>query len=184
MAFKLSKADREKLIGQGREFSVTTKGFDRLLKKMDAEFLLAGGMRKALEAAAIMIESEARARAPNNQGQLVQSITHEVDDAILPTFARVGTNAPQAPWMEFGTGLVHDHPTWPHKVHSPPGPALQVWAERHGIQGGGWAVARGIKKRGGLKPRRYLRGAFEAFRPQVSMMLDKIKAELSAKWGS
>jgi len=63
--------------------------------------------------------------------------------------------------MEYGTGLTHDHPNWPRRVHVVPVGALSNWGPvRRNLVSAG-AVATSITRRGGLKPRRYLRGMLE-----------------------
>lgn len=106
--------------------------------------------------------------APHNFGKLRDSIKYEVDRSPLPTYVRIGTiggkNVEYAAYMEYGTGTRHDHPSWPKEPHRiPTGPrlpsSLALWAKRKGKDGDG--VAWRIMRRGGLEPRRYLRGPFE-----------------------
>ena len=57
--------------------------------------------KKELERAAILVENEAKKKAPVGTGELRRSITHSIDDLT----ASVGTNLEYAPYVEFGTGL-------------------------------------------------------------------------------
>jgi hypothetical protein len=107
-------------------------------------------------------------RAPVDTGLMRGRITYEVDKSPLPTFVRIGTigsgKVNYAAYMEYGTGLRHDHPTWPKKPHIVPPRALAKWAKRKSRSGedfNAYTVARAITARGGLEPRRFLRDPFE-----------------------
>ena len=57
--------------------------------------------------------------------------------------------------------------------HWPPSDALELWAKRHGFgEGGGYLVARAIGLRGGLTPRRYLRGGLQESIPHIEDEFD------------
>lgn len=113
--------------------------------------------------------SESRNRAPHDRGKLRASITYKQeprDRRGMPTGVRIGTiggNPPRyAAWMEYGTGTVNDHPTWPktpHKMGATAARALTAWGNRKSLNGMGafWT----IKRRGGIKPKRYLRSVLE-----------------------
>lgn len=58
-------------------------------------------VHNALEKACLLVENDAKTRAPVDTGNLRNSITHEVDD----NEGVVGTNVEYAPYVEFGTGL-------------------------------------------------------------------------------
>lgn len=139
--------------------TIRVEGLDRLAAQLRADHLLGPALRRGLDKVGYIITSEAKKRAPVDRGQLRASISHEVDPSPLPTFVKIGAKPHYAPYMEFGTGLVHDHPSWPRKPHKIPFGVLDGWGKRKGIDGAGAAGA--IMKRGGLKPRRYLRGAIE-----------------------
>lgn len=101
----------------------------------------------AMQNAAAGVASDAKRLAPVDTGRLRASITPEVrmdGDVVLGV---VGTVVKYAAAMELGT-----------RPHFPPVSALEVWAQRHGVNA--FAVARAISKRG-LQPRRYLQGALE-----------------------
>ncbi len=111
------------------------------------------------------IEGEAKKRAPVDKGRLRSSISTDVDRAVVPKWGSIGTNVSYAPFMEFGTGLLSDGKGGSNSPHWPPSSALNSWAASHGIEGGGFVVARAIGLRGGLKPRRFLRDGVEASLP-------------------
>lgn len=133
-----------------------------------------GGLDKPLrnffERGTIDLQNRARQHAPVNDGQLRGAIAHEVDPASPPAWGAAGVlNAlPGSPLlakaaaMEFGTGLLGEGPGGKKKRHFPPPAALEGWAKKHGFRSG-WAVAFAIWKKGGLKPRRYMRRAKEEF---------------------
>ena len=145
--------------------SIRVEGLDRLIAKLRAEPLLAQPLRSGFEKVGFLLGSEARRRAPVDRGQLRASIAHQVDPSPVPTWVKVGAKPHYAPYMEYGTGLIHDHPSWPRKPHKIPFGALDGWAKRKGLDGG--AVAGAVMARGGLKPRRFLRGALEDNREKV-----------------
>lgn len=139
--------------------SITIKGLDDLIRRLRDKNLLAPALHDGMKAAGFLLESEAKKRAPVDRGLLRSSIAHEVFTEGSLIGARIGAKPKYAPYMEYGTGLVHDHPSWPRKRHVVPAGALAGWGKRKGLDGA--AVARSITKRGGLTPRRYLRGALE-----------------------
>jgi len=143
--------------------SITIEGLDLVMARLRADLIAQRHLRAGLEAVGLLLVSEARKRAPVDRGPLRASIAHKVDPSAVPLFVEIGhltdSAAPYAPYMEFGTGLVHDHPSWPRRVPMVPPRALEGWARRHGANP--FAVARAIPRRGGLTPRRYLRGALE-----------------------
>ena len=58
-------------------------------------------VQDALEKACIVVETNAKNRAPIDTGNLTRSITHVVNG----NEGIVGTNVEYAPYVEFGTGL-------------------------------------------------------------------------------
>ncbi len=116
-------------------------------------------MLTAMRDATLIVQRSARQLAPVDTGRLRASITPEVrgDPMSGNITGVVGSNVEQAAPMELGT-----------KPHFPPLSALQVWARRHGVNA--YAVARAIALRG-LKPRRYLQGAFEQNRERVVQII-------------
>jgi hypothetical protein len=112
-------------------------------------------------------------------GRLRASIATEVrSDGFLGSglVAAVGSNVIYAPHMELGTGTFAGR-----KRHYPPPSALATWARRHGTNA--WAVAAAIGRRGGLRPRRFLRGALEANRAQIIRILDRRVTEITLRRG-
>lgn len=143
------------------DVSIRVEGLDVLMDNLRADRLLAAGLREGFDKAGQGLRTSALKRAPVDRGALRASIKAHVDPSPLPTFVelRAGDAAPYAPYMEYGTGLIHDHPSWPRKRHVIPPGALDAWAKRKGVDAG--AVSQAVMRRGGLKPRRFLRGALE-----------------------
>ena len=56
---------------------------------------------KGLTDACLIVEGEAKRKAPARDGQLRQSITHAVEDFT----GYVGSNLEYAPYVEIGTGI-------------------------------------------------------------------------------
>jgi len=144
-------------------FTVQVDGLPALIRRLREDAGAATVLRKAFTRIGLEAMSASKGKAPVDTGLLRNRITYQVDSSPLPTFVRIGTIGGTSPgyaaFMEYGTGLVHDHPSWPHKRHLAPGAALEGWGKRTGRSP--YAVARAITKRGGLRPRRYLRGPFE-----------------------
>lgn len=162
--------------------AVKVDGLPQLLKRLRENAGAGKALDQGFHRIGLDASSASKRKVPVDVGLLRNRITYEVDRSPLPTFVKVGTlggdNPGYAAYMEFGTGLVHDHPSWPRRRHIPFGGrdpkngvvgGLVAWAGRKNRGRGGpvanaSAVAYGIMKRGGIEPRRYLRGPFEAGR--------------------
>lgn len=166
---------------------IEIEGLPELIRALRNNANVARPMRNALDDIGLKASSASKRAAPVGvSGKLRGSITYEVDSSPLPGFVRIGTiggeRVDYAAYMEFGTGLVHDHPSWPRKRHRVPAAALEGWVAAKGRRRGekanarrerlarvsddAEAVASAIFKRGGLMPRRYLRGPFERDQPK------------------
>lgn len=126
-------------------------------------------MVRSMREAVLLVYRTARVLAPVDTGRLRASITPEV---LTPRMRKVrgivGSNVLYAPYMELGTGTFAGRP-----AHRPPSGALNLWAKRHAIPGGGFVVAQGIGMRGGLKPRRFLQQALELNAARIFDMLGR-----------
>lgn len=168
---------------------VQIDGLPDLIRRLREDAGLARPLEQAYHAIGKIQQSASVNRAPKDVGNLKNSIVVEVDRSPLPGYVRVGTLGGEKPryaaYMEFGTGLVHDHPSWPRKRHVVPGRVLVPWAARKarsrtgGPQGGAYGVARAITARGGLEPRRYLRGPFEANRTRYVRTIEAALRRMS-----
>lgn len=163
------------------EFTFRVEGLSELLRKMEPKTLLKP-LREFFTKASIGLQGEMRGLAPKDTGRLASSIGYAVDTAIPPLWAKAGPNVTYAPYMEHGTGTLADGPGGPQAPHWPPGPALDVWAKRHGFQSG-YQVARIIGRRGGLKPRRFMRDALVFQKPKIRRLAEDALAAIASVWG-
>lgn len=163
------------------DVEVKIENLDEVLRRISPE-IYAEPLRTFWERAAIAVENLARTKAPVDTGRLRASMAHELDSASPPIWAKVGSNVAYAPYMEYGTGTQSDGPGGRGGVHWPPPGALDVWAQRHGFPSGA-VVAKIIGQRGGLEPRRYLRGALQEAMGQISGFIAQLAADIGAKWG-
>jgi hypothetical protein len=124
------------------------------------------GLRETLTQIGRHAENASKLAAPVDYGRLRAGITHQVTEDRYSIDVQVGViggvrEMPYAWYMEYGTGTQHDHPNWPRRPHVVHPKYLSAWGPvRRGMVSAG-AAAHGITKRGGLKPRRYLRGPLE-----------------------
>ena len=161
---------------------IRIEGLSELLDKMPG--LLPKPLRRFLERATIKGQSESRQLAPVDTGRLRADIQTEIDKANPPRWGAWGTTVSYAIFMEYGTGRMGD-PDVPHAAsHWPPAGALDGWAASHGIPGGGRAVAAAIGRRGGLKPRRFMRGGLERTLPAIEGYLATLANEIEDAWRS
>lgn len=70
------------------------------------EFIIRGldeALFAALEKACLIVEADAKEACPTGDGQLRQSITHDIDKNKYEGV--IGTNVEYAPYVEIGTGI-------------------------------------------------------------------------------
>lgn len=164
---------------------ITIEGLDEVVQRLDAR-RIGPPMRRFFETAAVTVQTEARPNAPVDTGQLRNAIVYAVDSSEIPLWADVGILGGEAGsglWfkaraMEFGTGRMGDAAVSHQGGHWPPGEALDTWARRHGFESG-WQVATIIGRRGGLRPRPFLRPAFERAQGKISGLLDRLAREIA-----
>lgn len=159
------------------------RGYDELMAALAADLDAPAAVGKAMAGIGLLVAGEAAKRAPVDTGRLRSSLTYEVEEVSDGWITRVGSNVSYAPAMEFGTGANADGGLPGKPVHRPPAAALDRWAERHGLPNG-YVVARAIGRKGGLKPRRYLRGAIEDQRDRIVSGLDVAAAAISRRWAN
>lgn len=82
--------------------SVKVDGIEELTKYFDSK-LSPENTRKALLKAGALVERSAKQKAPKHNGQLAQSIQHEVD--AQGTTCTIYNPLEYAPYVEYGTGL-------------------------------------------------------------------------------
>jgi len=159
---------------------VQVVGLDRLIRTLQPD-LIGKPLRSFFKRATIDIANRAKRKAPVDTGLLRATLAGQVDPFPVPLWGKVGTRVKYAPYQEYGTGSEGD-PEVPHTPrHWPPGHALGVWASRHGFASG-FQVARIIGMRGGLRPRRFLRGALEESRPNITGLMRRLLDDIRARW--
>lgn len=80
------------------DFKVVVENLDDFIERGLDEALAA-----ALEKACLIVEADAKEACPTGDGQLRQSITHEVDKEKMEGV--IGTSVEYAPYVEIGTGI-------------------------------------------------------------------------------
>jgi hypothetical protein len=157
--------------------------FDELKRRLQhPETWLGKPLRRFHQKATLKLQGMARENAPADRGQLGQTIATKISSDPVPLWSQVGTNAKHARPQEYGTGLLSEAPDSLHKRHFPPPDALETWARRHGMESG-WQVAFAIYKRGGLRPTRFLRNAFDEGARYVKRYLREAGREIERLWG-
>lgn len=166
--------------------SISSNDIERIKAKLSPEYLLGRPMRKFFKTATLSIANKVRRRTPSDLGDLRRSIDTEVDARDVPLWGRVFTaRVPLAFYVEYGTGIFAEGPGPTKGVpFFPPPAALDPWAQRHGIAGGGYAVARAIYLRGGTPPVYFMRGGFEDARDDVRRKLKLAQDELAKMFNS
>ncbi len=88
--------------------SVRLEGLEELLVKLDGRFLLATPIRGAFQNIGNTVEAQAKRNASGRPGPKVRtnrlrsSITHRVDNALIPKWVEIGTNVEYAWPLESG----------------------------------------------------------------------------------
>lgn len=162
-------------------FHVEVEGLDELVKRLDDPGV-AEATGKRMKDGLLLVEGSAQMRAPSNFGQLRASMTSMVETVGSSVDGAVGSALVTAPYMEYGTGALADGPVPGNGSHWPPSEALDRWAYLHGFgENAGFIVARIIGLRGGLEPRRFLRGAWEEKANDVMKLLSKVLDDVAKK---
>lgn len=129
---------------------VEIKGINELEKSLDRILSKKNRIRQEVLFTALDIQNKAKKKLREqkaiDEGNLRDSII--VDHIRGGMAAEIGSIAPYAPYVEFGT-----------KPHFPPPDALEDWARHHGFNSA-WPICKAIAKRG-LKERPYLNPAYE-----------------------
>lgn len=168
---------------------IDLRGFDEFHRALENPALLGRPLKKFFTRSTVVIQNRGRQNAPVDIGQLQQAIDHEIDKAAVPGWAKVGVikadfSTPlgkKAFSMEYGTGLFAEGRNAKGKRYFPPPASLDRWAKRHGFQSGR-QVAFIIWRRGGLKPRRYLRTAFEDSLGDIKGFIRRLGGDIKDQW--
>ncbi|MCX7973743.1 MAG: HK97 gp10 family phage protein [Candidatus Aminicenantes bacterium] len=142
---------------------VEIKGLNELDKSLDKILSRTERIKREVLFTALDIQSKAKKKLREqkaiDEGNLKNSI---VVDAIQGGMAaEIGSIAPYAPYVEFGT-----------KPHFPPPDALEDWARHHGFDSA-WPICKVIAKRG-LKERPYLSPSYEEEKDSFVQRIKKI----------
>jgi len=160
------------------------KGLDSAIRDFQTggaktEIVIGGITRKWAEAT----HREARRRAPSDLGTLPSSIYLKMTKGGIGYTVKIGSDEEHAHYMEYGTGRMGDPEVTHKSEHWPPWRALEPWARRHGFPpGGGYLVARAIGLRGGLRPRRFLRGAWDKTKRMLTATGDREALDKSIRY--
>nr|DAO48204.1 MAG TPA: putative tail component [Caudoviricetes sp.] len=84
--------------------SVEFAGYDRILYKLTSLYDLKG-VENGIEKGCVLVERDAKKKAPKDTGTLRRSITSEVKAGNTDVEGSVFTPLEYAPYVEYGTGL-------------------------------------------------------------------------------
>lgn len=142
---------------------VEIKGLNELEKSLDRILSKRERIKREVLFTALDIQKKAkknlRSAKAIDEGNLLDSII--VDSVQGGMAAEIGSIAPYAPYVEFGT-----------RPHFPPPDALEDWARHHGFDSA-WPICKVIAKRG-LKERPYLNPAYEEEKDGFAERIKKI----------
>ncbi len=161
------------------ELKVEVEGLQELLEKLrDKPKLFGNPFQRTMKAIVLDVEKEAKDRVPRWRHNLLRAISHQVEPSPVPLWAKAGVigakGSPlykQAATMEFGRRA---------GAKPPPTRAIEPWARAKGLNP--YLVARSIGRKG-IKPRRYLRGAWDAVKPRIPDYLKRAAALIETEWG-
>lgn len=142
-------------------------GAEIVIKNMNriADGVSGQGLVPPMRQSTLIVTSEAKRLAPVDAGRLRSTIAPEVNVSGGKIEGIVGTPVKYAPFMELGT-----------RPHYPPLAALQVWARRHNVSARAVQLAIG---KYGLKPRRFLQGAFENNTAKINQIFNDYVKDLT-----
>ena len=169
-------------------YSYEVHGLDHLERKCRDKRVF-DPLRDFFSRVTIAVQSKARIHAPVDTGHLRSSIQAEIDGHTPPLWGKVGfmhASAGSPLWlkaraMEYGTGRKGDKAVSHKASHFPPSESLDLWAKRHGLPSG-YIVARAIARRGGLKPRKFLRTGLAESKQTIRSYLAQLGRDIRAAW--
>lgn len=176
---------------------VEIKGLPELLRKLNTPEWTSDPMGRFLDRWRFKVQRKTVAnfkRGPKNgwidTGLTRRSTASERDNGLYPEWARVGSNQKSFRWGDFGTGLLSEDPESAKRRYFPPygaGSNIADWVRRRKPKDSEgnlltpYEVARGIWRRGGHAPRRYLRNAVKATRKEIPHYLGLMAKEIEAE---
>lgn len=135
-------------------FDVVLTGFDGFIQKMQkSPDIIEKANQKMMLASTLIVEAEAKQRAPVDRGILRKSITHRVEGKGLDIIGRVGTNINYASFQEFGTSA-HGPKRAKYLVFTPKGAKQPVFTK--------WVK--------GVKPQRFMQQGLEKLRTSKAII--------------
>ena len=155
------------------DVSVEIVGLDQLTKRFkNSGDAIARYFTRAINTGTIMIQAEARKASPIDQGDLRKSI------AVAPVDGLVGRVFVAAPGDAYAF--------WVHEGRKPgsfpPVKPIEEWAQRHGMPGAGFQIARKIAQKG-IAPQPFFTQAVDAVNPSLPAIwkeaADAVIAELA-----
>jgi hypothetical protein len=127
------------------------------------------------------LKNEAVKRAPKWRGDLARTIQMSQDTAKFPLWSRVFFDAPQARWMEYGTGTLSEDPKSARQRYFPPVDRIRDWSIDHGIEP--YLLARGIFERGGTPPTHFFSDAEQAADAGFNSRLSRFGKDIERQAG-
>lgn len=119
--------------------------------------------------------------APRWKGDVVDSIMSAQDTAKFPLWSRVFSDAPQARWSQYGTGLLSEDPDSAKQRYFPSIEGVREWAEDHGYTA--YEVALGIYRRGGTPPTNFFSKAADAANSRMNERLGRFAGGIERQAG-
>lgn len=165
------------------QISAEFLNFEAVYAKLDSKTLLDPPLRTMLDAIGKTITTFAAVYAPIwETGSIGSSRFHEIEHKGDTWTLAFGFKKETAVFLEYGTGLLAEGPG-PRKgrAHFPPPKALDQWAKAHGWPNG-WVLSQHIGKRGGLRPRYFLRDAKDEEMARVDSRLSDLGNAVVRIW--
>lgn len=82
------------------DYKIVLDNLDKAIKDK-----IPDALKAAMEKACLIVEADAKKNCPVDDGQLRQSITHDVSTDNGTIEGTIGTNVEYAPYVEIGTGI-------------------------------------------------------------------------------
>jgi len=128
------------------------------------------------------LKDEALSRAPvGATGRIVRALQSQQDTARFPLYARVFSEAPEARWSEYGTGVLSEDPQSAKRPYFPPVEGVREWSAYHSLDP--YIVALGIFERGGTKPTHFFSEAERAADASFAQKMMRFGREIEYKAG-
>lgn len=155
---------------------ITITNLDEFRRRLTPQ-LYAPAVRRFMTRVSLKIEAAAKAKVQGHRdtGQTQRGITHDIDQAEVPKWARVRSTYGPSIYLHgfFDTTATRSVPHWP-----PPGP-LEAWARRHGMPV--FVVQRSIAMKGTpLVP--FLKEAAQEAEGDIPAQLEQAARDVGSEW--